>query len=290
LSHNLNIRLPDGRRFAYAEFGDPAGVPVLYFHGAPSSRLEPLLIGDERIRASGLRLIAPDRPGMGGSDYQPGRRFADWPADVQALADALGLARFAVVGNSGGAAYAAICAARLASRVTAAVIVSGGWRMDWPEATRGLPFPNRLVMLLARRAPWLLGLLLKAMGGVASGERDKELAQMKARMPAADYAVFALPGTLEAFGAGIRECLAQGTRGAVHDLKLYVRDFGFDPGEIALPLAWFHGEQDVNAPIALARRASALIPGAKLVTFPDDAHLSTLVRHWEAVAVALKAT
>src|SRR5262249_39080994 len=83
---------------SYAEFGRPEGDPVLYFHGSPSSRLEPLLLGDEMLGRLGLRVISPDRPGMGGSDFQPGRRITDWPADVTSLADAPGLDRFAVRG------------------------------------------------------------------------------------------------------------------------------------------------------------------------------------------------
>src|SRR5262245_15438675 len=97
-----HITLSDGRRLAYSEFGDPAGLPVFYFHGAPSSRLEPLLIGDDALKQTGFRFIAPDRPGIGGSDPKPDRRIVDWPADVSALADALRLKRFGVLGNSGG--------------------------------------------------------------------------------------------------------------------------------------------------------------------------------------------
>ena len=97
-----DITLPDGRRLAYAEFGTPDGRPVLYFHGAPSSRLEPLLVGDDAWRAHGLRVIAPDRPGVGLSDFLPKRGFSQWPNDVVALADALGLERFGVIGMSGG--------------------------------------------------------------------------------------------------------------------------------------------------------------------------------------------
>jgi pimeloyl-ACP methyl ester carboxylesterase len=71
------LTLPDGRRLAYAEYGDPNGHPVFYFHGTPSSRLEPLILGDEAIAQSGLRVIAPDRPGVGQSDFQPNRGFSD---------------------------------------------------------------------------------------------------------------------------------------------------------------------------------------------------------------------
>lgn len=283
-----NLRLPDGRTLTYSEFGRSEGEPVFYCHGSPASRLEPLLVGDDVLRGHGLRVIAADRPGIGGSDPQPGRRIADWPADVRALADALGLRRFAVLGNSGGAPYAAVCAAHMPERVRAAVIVSGGWRMDWPEARDGMPFVNRLVMTLARRAPWLLRLLLASMGGVATGERDKELAQMKRRVPPPDYEAFAVPGRLEAFGAMMREALRQGGAGPAYDLGLYMRPFGFEAQEVGIPVTFFHGEQDTNAPIALARRVSGLMPRARLVTFAADAHLSTLCGHFDVIAAALR--
>jgi pimeloyl-ACP methyl ester carboxylesterase len=281
--------LPGGRRLAYAEFGCADGAPVLYFHGSPSSRLEPLLVGGEHLARLGLRIIAPDRPGMGGSDYQTGRAFSDWPADVTLLADALGLDRFAVLGNSGGGPYVAACAARIPERLRAAVIVSGGWRMDWPEAQEHLPFPNRVTLLLARRAPLLLRLLLSSMRGIAQGEREKELAQLRKRVPPEDYAVFAQPGRLEAFGRSMREALRQGARGATWDLGLYVRDFGFRLGEIRTPLTLFHGERDTNAPIAMVRRAVAEIPNARLVAYENEAHLSTPCNHIEEIARAIRA-
>jgi len=280
------IALPDGRRLAYAEFGVPDGEPLLYFHGSPSSRLEPLLVGEDVWARLGLRVVCPDRPGIGGSDFQPGRRITDWPADVTALADALGLERFALLGNSGGCPYVAVCAAKVPDRIRTAVIVSGGWRMDWPEA-RGLPVPNRVMLLLARRSRFLLRLMLGMMGGIAQGEREKELAQMKNRMPPADYAAFSVPGRLEAFGDGMRECLRRGAAGAAWDLGLYVRDFGFRLDEVRVPLTLFHGENDVNAPIAMAERAARELPGAKLVTYPGEAHLSTLCNHMDDVARAI---
>src|SRR5262245_42678979 len=159
--------------------------------------------------------------------------------------------------------------------------------MDWPEARANLPFANRLVFVLAARAPLLLRLLLKMMGGVAQGERDKELAQLKKRVPPADYAAFAAPGRLEAFCRAIRECLRQGTKGPAWDLGLYVREFDFRPDEVRVPLTLFHGEQDTNAPLPMVRRAVAGLPAARLITYPNEAHLSTLCNHLDEVARAL---
>jgi pimeloyl-ACP methyl ester carboxylesterase len=282
-----HIILPDGRVLAYAEFGKSNGYPVLYFHGAPSSRLEPLLIGDDVLGQLDLRAIAPDRPGMGGSDFQPGRGFSDWPKDVIALADALGLEQFAVLGNSGGGPYAAVCAARIPERLSAAVIVSGGWRMDWPEAKNNMPFINRIVMMLAGKAPFLLRLLLKMMSVSSQGESEKELARLKKRVPPADYAAFEQPGRVEALHRMMRECMRQGTKGAAWDMRLYMREFDFQLNEIKMDLKLFHGEQDVNVPIALARRVVAGLPSAQLVTYEREAHLSTLCNHFDEFARVL---
>ena len=114
----VQVRLPDGRMMAIAEYGDPAGLPVLYFHGFPACRLEAGLIGDLPVR-----LLALDRPGYGGSTPKPGRTLLDWPQDVAHVADQLGLDTLHLVGLSGGGPYAAVCAAVLGSQ--GAVLVAG---------------------------------------------------------------------------------------------------------------------------------------------------------------------
>jgi pimeloyl-ACP methyl ester carboxylesterase len=277
------IVLPDGRKLSFAEFGTPNGFPVMYFHGAPSSRMEPLLLGESWARA-GLRVIAPDRPGMGGSDYLAGREFSDWPRDVNHLANSLGWKRFSVLGFSGGGANVAVCAARIPERLNAAVIVSGGWNMTWPEARKGLPFVNRITFILARRAPVALRMLLSSMGRSSSGSREQELADMKKRFAPADCEALEVPGRLEALDPMIREALRQGTKGAAWDMRLYVRDFDFRLDEIQMPLHVFHGELDMNAPIALVRRAIAEIPNAKLTAYANDAHFSTFLNHFDDFA------
>ena len=110
------IRLPDGRNLCYAEYGDPQGKPVMSFHGGPGSHLEHEAYS-ATIGSLGVRLICPDRPGMGLSDFQPGRKLLDWPPDVLALADALGLERFGVMGWSVGSQYALACAYAIPERL-----------------------------------------------------------------------------------------------------------------------------------------------------------------------------
>jgi pimeloyl-ACP methyl ester carboxylesterase len=143
------IILPDGRKLSYAEFGKPDGYPVIHFHGGGGSRLEPLLLGDELISQFGIRLIAPDRPGFGQSDFQSNRGFSDYPKDVIFLANTLGLDKFSVLGISSGGGYVSACAAKIPDRLTNAVIVSGVWYMD---SLAGLPMLTRCFFALLTKS------------------------------------------------------------------------------------------------------------------------------------------
>ena len=160
------IRLDDGRVLGVAEFGVADGAPLFYFHGFPGSRVEATL-AEPAARELGLRVIAIDRPGFGRSDYLARRTIGDWPDDVAAVAERLGLERFAVVGVSGGGPYAAACAARLAPRLTAVGIVCGLGALDVPGACRGMLRLNRFVFFLSRRLPWLLSPIYSLVRAIA---------------------------------------------------------------------------------------------------------------------------
>jgi pimeloyl-ACP methyl ester carboxylesterase len=108
-SRDSVLRLADGRRLQITQAGAPDGIPVLLFHGIGGSRLEALIV-DDQARESGVRLIAPDRPGIGLSDPKSRFSYIVWPADVLQVADHLRLRRFGVAGLSGGALFALACA------------------------------------------------------------------------------------------------------------------------------------------------------------------------------------
>src|ERR1041385_8757707 len=178
--------LSDGRRLGYAEYGDLQGWPVFYFHGWPSSRLEPRTA--QGVCADlNLRLIASDRPGYGLSDFKPRRAIVDGVRDTKELAQQLGIDRFAALGVSGGGPYAAACAATLPERVTMALLVCSMAPSDVPEATKGMVALNRYLLSFARSAPGLAqcfaGVCLKFFwrsGGQVIPE------QIEAQLPPAD--------------------------------------------------------------------------------------------------------
>jgi pimeloyl-ACP methyl ester carboxylesterase len=106
------IELSDGRALSYSAAGRTRGIPILYFHGAIGSPPTDREL-EQAIERLGLRYLMVDRPGFNGSDPQPGRRVADFAADVRQLADRLRLPRFSILGVSAGAPYALACAAAM---------------------------------------------------------------------------------------------------------------------------------------------------------------------------------
>jgi pimeloyl-ACP methyl ester carboxylesterase len=246
---------------------------LLFFHGAPGSRLGAGAL-DGVARARGVRVIAPDRPGYGGSDAQPGRRLLDWPSDVRALADALEVARFAVAGISGGGPYVSACAWALPERVTSAGILSSIGPADRPGATRGMVGPNRVALWMFRRAPRLARSLL---GPLARQLRDPEraLGRMARSLPAPDRRVLADPRKRASFVADLREALARGNEGLLSDFEVFARPWGFPLAEIRVPVRLWHGELDRNCPVAMARRVAAEIPGCQATIAPGQGHLFT---------------
>src|SRR4051794_19082902 len=104
--HEGTITVASGRTVGFADFGDigdPSveGLPVLWAHGGPGSRLDPGYLAP-RAAEAGVRFIGIDRPGYGWSTPQIGRTIADWVPDALAVADHLGVDRFVVVGTSTG--------------------------------------------------------------------------------------------------------------------------------------------------------------------------------------------
>lgn len=273
------VTLPDGRALAYTD-GDPAGRPVLLFHGAPGSRgFRPR---DAETRAAGVRLITFDRPGYGESDPVDGASVLDAGRDALLLADALGLDELALVAWSGGGPAAVGTAYLAPDRVRSLALVSapgpldevpGGWELlgdlRRPTAEMARREPHRSVRSVARHMEPLLAdpvsFLGRGRGPDADVRADRELGPM-----------------LE---AQVSDALAPGAAGVATDLVAMWIPWGFTLAEIAVPTTVFHGAQDRNNGED-ARTYAARIPGARLVIWPDAGHLGIL-RHWPEVLASV---
>lgn len=273
------ILLRDGRTLSFAEFGDAQGQQLMYFHGWPSSRYEAALVAPaaEGLR---LRIIAPDRPGFGLSDFKPGRTLLDWPNDVIELADALELKRFSIMGVSGGGPYAAVCALKFPQRLSAVGIVNGSVPADAPGAFDRMRPLNRWLLRIGRIAPWLFGLFSWQVVRALKRNPDDYFLQLMQDLPSADREVLAR--------AEVRECLINagleafrvGSRGAALENALYARAWGFDLGDITKKVHLWLGGLDTNTP---SRYLESAIPNCDLHFYPEEGHISLLINHTEEI-------
>ena len=280
------LLLPDGRKLSYIEFGRSDGTPVFYFHGTPSSCLEPLMIGNEQFMKHNLRLISPSRPGMGHSDTHENRTFVDWTKDTIALADHLGIGKFAILGYSGGAPYTLACALNISERLTSAVIVSGAGQMNQPEVKNNLDLKHRIFWKVADKLPFLLPLVLKRMRQYREWSDEDIIARAEKNMPKADFDVLMKNNRVALSKSGVEETF-RNMKGVAMDVRLPIRPLGFNLGDIQFPITFFHGKEDNTVPIQVVEWMVPRIPKAKLVTYPNDGHMSVLIGHFDEIAEAL---
>jgi pimeloyl-ACP methyl ester carboxylesterase len=279
-----HVVLPDGRRLGYARFGHPGGPPVLYFHGFPASRLEAGILEGAAARL-GVSLTAPDRPGFGLSDFQPGRAILDWPRDVLHLADALGLDRFAVVGGSGGCPFAAACAHRIPHRLVRVATVAGLAPTSEAALSRPMGRAARLGFFLARRTPSLFNLVYGALGHMVARWPGVVFHLHPVTPP--DREVLARADVRAILTNSVQEAFRQGPAGALHELGLLARPWGFRLEDIPTAVDLWHGRQDATVPPAMGEFLAARVPNARLRLLAGEGHISLAVRHGTEIMEAL---
>ncbi len=274
------LRLACGRRLHYAEYGDPAGTPVFFFHSIVGSHLQihpdPLLID-----SLGLRWIVPERPGFGDSDPQPKRRLLDWAEDIRQLADHLKLERYYLAGYSAGGVHAAACAWQHPERVIRTALISTMAPFTSLSALAGMPPTNRMLMGMARYTPALLGPFMRVM--LHGLERNPE--QITSRhvelWPEADRQTLDLPGMREFMVEVFRQSIKQGPDAIVSEQILLAHPWGFDPAEIKTETHIWHGDADIHVPISMLTPITR-IPDHTLYTIPGMGHYLILA-HWQEI-------
>lgn len=271
--------LAHGRTLCYAEWGDPDGTPVVFFHGGSMSRLA--LLGSEGLlRDRRVRLITVDRPGIGGSSSLRHRVLVDWAEDVEKLADVCELDRFAVAGYSMGAPHALAAAHGLPHRVTAAGVISGMAPFDC-EVSRtwsdGVTYRRAPILIRA----FLALLVRKARGSPLSAARLWGLP----RKPV-DRLGIRRPEVLSQVIPALLEGARPGVAGFLDDFACLTRPWGFDPADIGTSVLVWHGEEDSVVPVAHGRWLAERIPATRATLYPGEGHFA-IADHAEEMIDAL---
>lgn len=261
--------LPDGRRIAYCEYGDPAGEPLFYLHSWPGSRLEGELVHDSARRHS-LRVVAPDRPGLGRSSAHPARTLLSDAQDLTYLADHLGWEKFGVLGWSRGSALALSCAYALEKRLTFTLLVSAYSPLsEFPEGAAKLPPAERRLMMLVESNSILLRARFKVMQVAMRLAPASYLRLQADASPEADQAVLMDKSIRRRLIASQHEALRQGAAGSSKEAALLYQDWGFRLSMIAGRVHIFQGGADPFAPAVFASQLAEHIPEAVLHLYPE---------------------
>jgi pimeloyl-ACP methyl ester carboxylesterase len=271
----------DGRVVGIYEYGDPAGAPVMVLHGTPACGAG-FAWADEPARERGVRLIAPDRPGIGLSsplDYS----VADYPAQLGALADALGVDRFAVWGYSGGGPYAAACAALMPQRVTTAAVAAGMGQVGVWAKPDDFEKTDRQMLGLATNHPAIARAMLGITSRLARMSPTSAMKSFEKQLNDSDRALVPTLGTPAEAMALFTQAFLRGARGVVADYAALARPWGVEVERTEIPVSIFHGDADTMVPLRHSEELAARVPNGRLEVWPAAGHLGTVAHVGEVL-------
>jgi pimeloyl-ACP methyl ester carboxylesterase len=274
---------PDGRQLMVDIVGSLEDPVVFFLHGTPGSRrlYAPFSdAGSER----GLCHVCYSRPGYDGSDRNPGRVVFDGAADMEAVADDLGVESFYVLGESGGGPHALAVAARLKSRVSAvATICCPGDMVKEPALASDTAAENEAEDVAARAGEGpLLAYLDDFCEGIRAAENWQQLLEELGGLTSpADRAVYA-EGLGEHALSVWRQAASTNLLGWADDDIALVREWGFDLGEVEAPVTLWQGGDDRTVPRAHGEWLNGQLPAARLNLIPGEGH-NSIINHYGAI-------
>jgi pimeloyl-ACP methyl ester carboxylesterase len=282
------IGVSDTRNVAVDCWGDPKGFPVFLLHGTPGSRSGPIPRASVLYRL-GVQLVCYDRPGYGLSDRDEGRSVASAARDVLAIADALELEEFAVIGRSGGGPHALACAALIdeARLKSVAVLVSlapsDAEDLQWFEGMTASNIDDYRMATYRENDTAAVRLTVEAVSADLNDRADRIrqnpeilLLDIEEAMAHPDRRIVKDVGIRRQLAGSYREALKYGAYGWIDDVLALRRPWGFDLETIKVPVLLWHGEEDVFSPTEHSRWLAKHIPNAQIEVQPGAAHFSAV--------------
>jgi pimeloyl-ACP methyl ester carboxylesterase len=283
------IGVSDTRNVIVDYWGDPKGFPVFLLHGTPGSRSGPVPRASVLYRL-GVELICYDRPGYGASDRDKGRTVADAAKDVLAIADALGLDEFGVIGRSGGGPHALACAARIRETrlrnvaVLVGLAPSDAKDLDWFDGMADsnideyeLATPDRNEASATEQAEEAVAADLTRRADQIRRNPEILLRDLKGEMSDPDIRIVTDVGIRRQLTGTYKEALRYGAHGWIDDVLAFRRPWGFDLEEInKVPVLLWHGEDDVFSPAEHSRWLAKHISTAKIEVQAGAAHFGAV--------------
>jgi len=283
------VRLRDGRRLGFAEFGPASGRPLLWFHGTPGARRQ--IAPDARALAHhrGVRIVSVERPGVGDSTPHRYARLLDFARDIEQVCDALDIDRFALAGLSGGGPYTLAVAHEMPDRVQVVAVLGGVAPTVGPDAA-----PGGASALIRLGAPFFgrgatpLGGMLRTLVRVLEPWKDAAIDTFARAMPPGDRAVLVEPRIRRMF----QEDLILGSRrnmsAVLLDVALFGQAWGFALRDVSVPVYLRYGDADRIVPASHGQHLAERLPNAKLRVYSGEGHLGSLGASREVIDTILE--
>jgi pimeloyl-ACP methyl ester carboxylesterase len=286
-----SIELPDGRMLCYNLFGSAEGRPVLYFHGTPSSRLEPLLpsiYGVDIISVLNklqLQLIAIDRPGIGFSTFHPEGTILSFAEDAAELLKQKNISKCPVLCWSGGGPYALAMAHQYPELIETVFIIAGFTiSLNSPGMFEEMK-RNKYYFASARNTPVVVEGILNYL---AKKEITRSFPQFIAGTPDVDYDYLKDPKYLRQVASiTLQEACRYGSTGAVIEAAGYFNDFGFSLSSITQPVHYWWGSEDVEVINRHPQAIEEQVPHHKIYCKEGEGHVSIYIRYIEEILTTI---
>ena len=284
------ISLSSGRKLCYAEFGAENGIPLLYFHGWPSSRLQARAV-HKLGKKLGITIYAPDRPGLGQSDNQEGRTLKDWPIIVEEFINHLNLKQpIHVQGVSGGGPYALATACALNNRIATTSIVCGAPPLQELPNRNEMIWPYRALLKVRPIIPAIMKPALPITKWIASKDYDEApLSWFVKTLSKADQTMFGQDDTADFALYSFREAFSMDAPGLLIDADAYSERWNLDYSQITHPVHFWHGTADQNIPFSMAKHLASQIPNAITHWLEGEGHYTIPIKHSEKILATLQA-
>ena len=264
-------------QLTWNEYGTPDGEPVFYFHGIPGSRLE-AYPADEIARTLNIRLIVPDRPGYGASDFQDNFSLLEWPNTVSQLADKLKLNQFSILGYSGGGAYALACAHEIENRIKHIAVVSSTAPF---ESKAMLNYISPILKPLYQLAATDYDTAIQKVTVLATSP-ETFLDVLKTKLPQDDKDLFEKISFQKYYLLNLSLAISNGVNGIVNDLRNLTLPWQFNLEDIQPHINIWHGRNNINIGFPIAEYLANKLKN-KSTHFLDNTGHYFLFNNWHTI-------
>ncbi|CAH1761249.1 228_t:CDS:2 [Entrophospora sp. SA101] len=270
------VRLKSGRVVSFSEVGDRNGFPVFVFLGMGCVRYF-IAFFDDLASSYGLRLLCPDRPGVGLSDdvKENEQHVLKWPDVIEELCEILGIDKFFILAHSAGAPHALACAIKIPERLQGTIYLVCPWvSTTIANNFKWLKYVPTPVMKFTNTA----GISLQQM---LHGRQPYSTKPSRQRNSGAlALPISSLESKQQLGMAILKASFAENLSGASNDLLMCFErrhSFGFSYTDINHPVHVFHGTKDDRIPVSAVKWMESNMPDCKLTLIEGGKH-SLLLR------------